>query len=311
MLFSSKNNHAVDVVESRINGLGPYPLLLRLGKEEHHARMAQHLTSGSGGIVERRTTRPRYEWLAARASKQDRARFDAVQREIAAVVSLRNAVDELERAAEPARALFGERVSPRSGRRIRSGAAARLQAFSAALDAARRIRADRHGPPAGRFHEGPPRRARGRDRGRTCAAMPKPWALRCLRPLAEAISIPGRRFANELADRLEWAERVRAYWQALDAACAPPGRWNNLARDLTRIAEESAHNSLELWQCWLRLRPSRWTPEQRKLLSEYVVAAADDRRRRRLRRRRAAGEGFSPLLQPVSEGGEDAARAGR
>ena len=37
VLFSSKNNHAVDVVESRVNDLGPLPLLLRLGKEEHHA----------------------------------------------------------------------------------------------------------------------------------------------------------------------------------------------------------------------------------------------------------------------------------
>ncbi|MEI9976590.1 MAG: hypothetical protein WDO73_33775 [Ignavibacteriota bacterium] len=35
----------MDVVESRTNDLGPYPLLLRLGKEEHHARVAQHLTS--------------------------------------------------------------------------------------------------------------------------------------------------------------------------------------------------------------------------------------------------------------------------
>ncbi len=36
VLFASKNNHAVDVVENRVNELGPYPLLLRLGKEEHH-----------------------------------------------------------------------------------------------------------------------------------------------------------------------------------------------------------------------------------------------------------------------------------
>src|SRR5205085_3387863 len=35
VLFASKNNHAVDVVESRANELGTYPLLLRLGKEEH------------------------------------------------------------------------------------------------------------------------------------------------------------------------------------------------------------------------------------------------------------------------------------
>src|ERR1039457_677202 len=46
VLFSSKNNHAVDVVESRTNELGAHPLLLRLGREEHHARLAQQLTAG-------------------------------------------------------------------------------------------------------------------------------------------------------------------------------------------------------------------------------------------------------------------------
>ena len=45
VLFSSRNNHAVEVVESRVNALGPTPLLLRLGKEEHHAQLAQHLTA--------------------------------------------------------------------------------------------------------------------------------------------------------------------------------------------------------------------------------------------------------------------------
>ena len=45
VLFASKNNHAVDVVESRTNELGSSPLLFRLGKEEHHERLAQLLTA--------------------------------------------------------------------------------------------------------------------------------------------------------------------------------------------------------------------------------------------------------------------------
>jgi very-short-patch-repair endonuclease len=76
-------------------------------------------------------------------------------------------------------------------------------------------------------------------------------------------------FAREFADRLQWAERVRAYGAGLDQLRAARPL-EQLAGDLTRIAEESAHTSLELWQSWLRLRPSRWTPEKRKLLSEYV-----------------------------------------
>jgi very-short-patch-repair endonuclease len=187
-LFASKNNHAVDVVESRVNGLGPLPLLLRLGKEEHHARITQHLTAAlSESATADATTR--YAWLA-RAQEQDRARFAAVQQEIAAVVSLRNEVDARERAAEPARAMFGEERF-----------AALLQADAAGLsDAELLVRS---------YGEGLER-------------------LRAARPL----------------EQMAW--------------------------ELTRIAEESARTALELWQYWLRLWPSRWDPETRKVLSEYV-----------------------------------------
>src|SRR5208337_4182245 len=76
-------------------------------------------------------------------------------------------------------------------------------------------------------------------------------------------------FQIELQERLEWAARFQSYLQSLDRLRAAQPL-ESLARELTRIAEESSHNSLELWQSWLRLRPSRWKPEQRKLLSEYV-----------------------------------------
>ncbi len=75
-------------------------------------------------------------------------------------------------------------------------------------------------------------------------------------PPAEANLDPWKEFRHALADRLEWAVRVRNYWQALDRLRAARPI-ENLARELTRIAEESAHNSVELWQCWLRLRPGR------------------------------------------------------
>ncbi len=89
-------------------------------------------------------------------------------------------------------------------------------------------------------------------------------------PPAEGNLDPWKEFRNALADRLEWGVRVRNYWQALDRLRAARPI-ENLAGELTRIAEESARNSVELWQCWLRLRPARWNPEERKLLSEYVA----------------------------------------
>jgi hypothetical protein len=105
VLFSSRNNHAVDVVESRVNALGPSPLLLRLGKDEHHAQLAQQLTatlaesSGADDLAG-------YEWQK-QAYEEMAARYRAVEDRIGSVVAARNRVDQLERSVEPARALFG------------------------------------------------------------------------------------------------------------------------------------------------------------------------------------------------------------
>jgi len=262
VLFASKNNHAVDVVESRINDLGPYPLLLRLGKDEHHARLVQHLASGLAETASPDAA-ARYDWLS-RAHRQDCERFDDVQRQIAGVMSLRNSVDEAERAAEPARAIFNSEQFSMLRSADVEGARRRLGAFTAALDVAK----ESHTAMG---------RLLGDTRGRRGERVAE--TARDLFPDAERLGVaipagePGleiwESFAKEFADRLVWADRVRAYGAGLeDLRAARP--LEQLAGDLTKIAEESAHTSLELWQSWLALRPTRWTPEKRKLLSEYV-----------------------------------------
>jgi very-short-patch-repair endonuclease len=266
-LFSSKNNHAVDVVETRVNELGSWPLLLRLGKEEHHTRIAQHLTAGLAASAGADDT-ARYGWLL-RAHEQDRVRFTAIQREIAAVVSLRNAVDELERAAEPARALFGEERF--AGLRSLGVEELRphLETLTGALHAAREA-----GQPAmvRLLWESMKSRRFERVGAVAAAALPDAGQLGIAPPAAppgEQTLDAWEEFRGALADRLEWAARVFAYGQAFDRLRAARPL-EQLAGELTRVANESASNSLELWQCWLRLWPSRWNPDQRKLLSEYV-----------------------------------------
>jgi hypothetical protein len=267
VLFSSKNNHAVDVVESRVNDLGPYPVVLRLGKEEHHARIAQHLTA----VLAESSSQDdaaRYARLVE-AHENDRERFACVQREMACVVSLRNEVDELERVAEPARALFGEPRFQGLAALDLDAIRGRVRSLGGLLDAVK---------------------APGR-----LATVPLVWdsmkirrferigeAVREVLRDAERLNVvppeerPGeqnldawRAFQRVLSERLDWAARVQAYRRGLEKLrSAKP--IEQLASALTRIAEESAHTSLELWQSWLRLRPGRWNPDQRKLLSEYV-----------------------------------------
>jgi len=59
VLFASKNNKAVDVVETRANALGPRPVLLRLGANLYQSGLAEYLVS----------------LLAATATADDHARY--------------------------------------------------------------------------------------------------------------------------------------------------------------------------------------------------------------------------------------------
>jgi very-short-patch-repair endonuclease len=267
VLFSSKNNHAVDVVEARVNGLGPYPLLLRLGKEEHHVKVAENLASSLAESVGPDAA-ARYAWLL-RAHEEDRARFAAVRGQIAAAVNLRNAVDELERAAEGARGQFDEKCFAELLSAEVALMRRRCEALAAAIGTARESAAQAM---VRLLRE--PGRSRRFERLAEAAAAVAPDAARLgvalpEGPPAEHTLDDWDDFRAALAGRLDWADRVRAYGQGLDRlrAARPLDR---LACDLTRISEGSAHNSLELWRCWLRLWPSRWDPQRRKLLSEYV-----------------------------------------
>ncbi len=258
VLFSSRNNHAVTVVESRVNDLGPTPLLLRLGKEEHHAQLAQHLTATLAETSSVDDTAG-YRWQKE-VYEEMRARFAAVQSSIAEVVTLRNRVDELERAAEPARRLFPGEAFTRLRTLDCEAVRRRLKALSDALDAAR--------------EEAQPAMVR------MVWSSVKPRRLQRIAELVEELSSDAGalcvtrtedfdQFRLAMGDRLVWATQVQAYLRVLDELrAATPLEVQ--ARELTRIADESAHNSVELWQSWLRLRPGRWKPEQRKLLGEYV-----------------------------------------
>jgi very-short-patch-repair endonuclease len=261
VLFASRNNHAVDVVETRANELGPFPWLLRVGKEEHHARLAQVLTASLAD-----TTSPddpaAYAWLV-RAYEEGRARFAAVQQEIASVVGIRNEVDERERASEAARGLFEKERFAAMRSLDLAGMRRRLDSLAVALDSAR------EGSQAaiGRLLQ--TRRSRrlaeaGRElRGDALQLGIEPPALE------EEVFEAWEEFHRAVAVRVELAGRAQAYWQSFDKLRAARPL-EELAGDLTRIADESAQNSAELWRRWLRLWPSRWEPEQRKLLSEYV-----------------------------------------
>ena len=106
VLFASKNNKAVDVVEERVNALASRPTLIRLGSLKYEARLAEFLL----GI------------LSATATPEDQLEYDrsieiqktleTERQELAtaeqALIRARNEVDALESRLEEWRGVFGQ-----------------------------------------------------------------------------------------------------------------------------------------------------------------------------------------------------------
>jgi very-short-patch-repair endonuclease len=283
VLFASKNNKAVDLVESRVNALGPRPVLLRLGADAN--RLAGQLDS-----VLRRSARPEDHRLQrGYETAQDRLhqRIETLEAEVEARVTLRNEVDRLEQHVEALRQQIGESLF----RRIRTLDPVELRRaaglFQAGLDQTN---------PVGRplwAHLVWPFVRKGRLQ-RLAGAH-----TRLLKMLGEI----GEQPIDGLASRASHVVAAAQYFGQLAALTeARPledvgGEWANLTAELVAT-------SRLLWETWLRLRPSRVGPEQRKLFGDFSAVVhiivsgdrTDPARREALRRYHQLFQQITPVL---------------
>jgi len=104
-LFASKNNKAIDVVETRVNALGSRPSLLRLGRGDVQTALSEYMISllSVSAMDEDRSAFER----AKQSHEEIRQRFEQVTAELESIVKLRNSVDHHERLVEPLRTRLG------------------------------------------------------------------------------------------------------------------------------------------------------------------------------------------------------------
>ena len=266
VLFASKNHKAVDVVETRVNALGPRPVLLRLGTSEIQARLSDYLAS----LLASTTLDHEKEEFAEAEEKYGKIASErsnlAVQ--LDHLCSLRNETDRLEQEVEGLRGVFPGAFWQHVGKNDLTGLMARADA---AVSPVRRAIRSQQGILTHLFW---PMLWRGRVR----------VAVGVCRALDEAAAHVGHpkfpalgqaRDATHLAAHLEVvrgklkaAESVRQYFRSLE-------RLNEArsAEELTQLLvsneEQLSEVSASLWQLWLRLLPSRLTQEERRLLGDY------------------------------------------
>lgn len=267
VLFASKNNKAVDVVETRINALGPRPIVLRMGaSQSFQTRLAEYvlaLTSATTSNAERtefKDAKSLYQRLLA-----DHRRLAD---EAEALVELRNEVDQAEQEAEGSRRILGETLFAQS---------VEIDTVGAAV-AARQVQKNT---------------ARA-DRNAASSFVKLFWALmegarlkslaQCVeqsRPAFEVIgiSLPASSTSLNLKQIEAAVREAKERIAALDTAAAYLSKLKRLrtARSLEAIGREKAdvtdkiaNHSGALWKLWLRLQPSRLSADERKKLAQYT-----------------------------------------
>ena len=271
VLFASKNNKAVDVVEERVNSLGPRPVLLRTGSNVHQTKLADYIDS----LLSSTTTDEDHVRHRESVRLLDRIeeREGLLREHVSEFMRARNSVDAYDQLAESVRALhstgFVEFVE--GGKADLAGLDTEHDRLSAALRECVRGNASLFGQVLWPFLKG--RRLES--------------ANTVLKDAGSVLSVPE---CAPPSDQVTWDNLGR--W--LDWLGLLSGAFDDLALlrrygdvfchlrslrpleavavDRLKISNEKSTISEEVWGTWLRLQPGRLSPEDRRALSDYVAA---------------------------------------
>lgn len=282
VLFASKNNKAVDVVETRVNALGPRPVLLRLGADQYRNQLAQYLLSLLAATATE-SDRDRYQEYEIIHYKL-RQRSDSLDAELNAFVALRNELDQLEQRVENTRNVLGQKI----------------------FHNLRVLRRDELEREAARFGAALGRSDKSRQPLMTSLIWPFIRSSRfsllwqeaqSFRHISEdmVLKMPQKepdqqtignwlRYDHSLSERLMEIKAVLSYFEGLATLQKSPSL-EDMGRQRRALTDELAENSHSLWEAWLQLQPSRLGPSHRKLLGDYssllqmIVSANEENQR--------------------------------
>lgn len=266
VLFASKNNKAVDVVETRVNALGPRPILLRLGANKYQSKLAEYLVNLLAATATSDDSEKYTEYETIHSKLQEQS--NQLDAEIQNLIDLRNEVDQLEQNVESIRQDLGEEVFQQIKRvdseELRE-AAIRIQN---AIDWAN---LDKQ-PIFTRFFWLFIRKERYNQLSQEAEFF---------RSLAEQIGLPipelqpdvlsierWIQYREQLDERLSCVFKVQEYFSRLEDLTQARSL-EELSKQRLALTDNIAKNSEHLWKTWLRLQPARLSSEQRKLLGDY------------------------------------------
>ena len=279
ILFASKNNKAVDVVELRVNGLGSRPILLRVGARAYQLHLAEYVLALLSSTT---TNAEREEFADAKIAHErlltDYASFsDEAQR----FIDLRNDIDRREQIAEEARQHLGPDCFARALKCDIPAIQSDIQKLKVAIEQADREKASFWvwllWPllKSKRFaYLALAMEATSLSLRAINVVLPSPPLVDCdVQGIAAMLALATRNL-----DALEKTISYRAALKQLQESRS----LEEIAREESRVLRHIARHSAVLWKLWLRLQPSTLSATERKKLSKYtallkmVIEAGDE-----------------------------------
>jgi very-short-patch-repair endonuclease len=266
VLFASKNNKAVDVVETRINNIGTRPILLRLGGGNFQEQLVSYLSSL---LATTSDTKDEKEFTVRKSEfEKIHSELLNIDSQINDVVSLRNIVDRLDRGLTDTRAEISEDLLTRFKSlnfdildvQINTLLTTLLNFIEPRLTLLAKLQ---------HFVF---KKKRQEEISLSLGVLNKTLsAIEVTIPVEKITDInlhTWESFYNELKNRWLQVEQLHAYLNALKELQASEPL-EVLAKKRQNLLERMSSKSSVIWELWLKLQTGRLSDSDRSLLSQY------------------------------------------
>lgn len=267
VLFASKNNKAVDVVESRVNNIGTRPILLRLGgRGDYQDQLVTHLSNLLSTTVDQQDE---HDFDDRKNEFEDiHAELLNIDSQINDLVSLRNAVDELDRDIEGIRNDLSEDhfalIKQGHFRAVQPEIEDYLHELKQTLKPSTSFLAK-----IGRLLFGHLSLKRITLKTEQLKNTFVDMAVEIpLEPLVNPAPHKWNVFLDKLQYRWNQISRVRKYFDALEELQGTDSL-ETLTKQRLDLLKRMSDKSATLWKLWLKLQVGRLSPSDRSLLSQY------------------------------------------
>jgi len=266
ILFASKNNKAVDVVETRVNNLGPSPVLLRVGSNQYQTRLAEYLIA----------------LLSSTSSPDDQAQFDeamvlhekftehlsGLEKEEKELVKARNSVDKLEQEAESARQAHAQRL-----KKLLSLNVDKINQDVVHLKLFVNATLKEKQPFLKRIFWGFARKERLLALQQCTLQLTGVLrvfgiVLPVVNPEHDSEHLVWEQTLEELDKLVSQIEAFQSYYSAMQSLQGMR-TLPEIAKERSTVSAQVAKNSDRLWKSWLRTRPARLSQADRQKLTQY------------------------------------------